>query len=871
MANTIRTSLKRFFLLISVLCSPLFLLAQISESFSDGDFRYMPAWFGDTNQFIVDENHQLQLNAIGAGSSLLLTQNNCLNNCEWQFYIRLSFSPSSNNNARVYLSSDMADLRADLKGYFLQFGESGSGDAIELFRQNGQILTSICRGIDSEISKSFMLNVRVVHKSDGTWEIYTDNFDGGGFTLQATGSDTEIMAPKFFGIYCEYTSSNAQNFYFDDIMISNLYADSIPPNLLNIECLSEHEIELSFSESITDTSILNSSNYQVSDGIGNPDTIFLIAANQVKLYFDIPFLNRENHSLSIKNINDLSANIMRDTVVIFSYFEAMPLDLVFNEIMDDPTPSVGLPEFEFLELLNTSSFDINLNGWHLKINEKEYAIGEFTLPANEYLIICDQTDIGHFSNFNSVYALSGFSLLNTGSNLSLKNKNGVIISSFNYQKSQFTDPVKKDGGWSIEQINPMASCLGIDNWAYSTNSKGGSPGFQNSIFSNDFVRPEIILFEVLNEGFLKLQFTNFMDPSSVMNEEFFKIIENNTMPANIVFDEGDKKTITLFFSSSFSKNQTYTLKVFTELKNCLGINLAQEYLFSFSIPDEIKPNDIIINEILFQPLKQGEEYVELYNRSEKILNFSDLEICFIKDDFPNPTDTICAQVSGESKMFFPDTYFILSRSPEKVLTQYFSKNPENFIYLNNLPRLVDDGGIIALKNQMGVFIDLVAYNKKMHYPLLNYTEGVSLEKIHYDLPGYDKSNWMSASFSSGFGTPAFENSQFSRFKNESSSITISPHIFTPNNDGRDDFLKIEYHLEKAGFTANVIIFNSEGIKINQIVSNELLGTQGSFNWKGLDENFEKMPRGIYIVFIELFDLNGKVTYFKETAVLAEAF
>ncbi len=875
MANTIRSSLKKLFLLSSVICSPFFIQAQVFENFSDGDFRANPQWFGDTNQFIVNENNQLQLHANDAGTSMLLTQNACLNNCEWKFYIRLSFSPSANNNARVYLCSDQADLSTDLNGYFLQFGESGSGDAIELFRQNGQNTTSICRGTESGISTSFKLNIKVTHKSDGSWQIFIDNLDGSGFRLEATGIDYEFTIANYFGFFCTYTSSNAQKFYFDDILISQTEEpapeDSIPPEVLSFNCLSENELELLFSENLTHESAKHKINYWVSDGIGNPDSIIFTDNQKVKLHFTKAFENRKTHTLFIKNITDLAENPMRDTALIFSYFEALPLDIVFNEIMDDPSPSVGLPEFEYFELKNTSTFDFNLKEWKIEINEKTKSFEEIIIPANGYLIVCGSDGAEELSAYGLVYSMPGLTLPNSGSTLILKNENGNLIHSFTYQKSLFSNTEKKDGGWSIEQINYTNSCLGFDNWNYSTALVGGSPGQENAVFSTSKPIPQIESFERLNEHGLFLKFTTSMDTSSLKEYSNYELVETGEKPIQIILAENEQKSVELIFQNVFQVNQILTLKVFSELRNCLGMHLAEDYFFSFVIPNKAELNDIVINEILYQPLNQGEEYIELYNRSEKILDFSDLEICLIKNDFPQPSDTICALVSNESKMFYPGSYFVLSRSPEKILAQYHSENPDNFLVVDELPRLVDNGALLILKNHEGMFIDKVEYDDKMHYPLLNFTEGVALEKIHFNLPGYVKSNWMSASFASGFGTPAYENSQFSEFSNQTSQITISPHVFTPDNDGRDDFLKIEYQLEKSGYTANVIIFNSEGIRIKQIVKNELLGTKGSFYWKGLDENSEKMPRGIYIVFVELFDLNGNVKHFKETAVLAEAF
>jgi hypothetical protein len=875
MANTIRASLQRLFLLISVLCSPLTSLAQVSETFSDMNFSHNPEWFGDINQFTISDKGQLQLKSEGAGNSYLSTINSCINNTEWQFYIRLPFSPSANNNARVYLTSDQSDLSADLNGYFIQFGESGSADAIELFRQNGQELTSICRGTASLISKSFELKIKVLHQTDGNWEIEVDPLDGTGFLPEANGFDNELPTSNYFGFYCKYTKSNSQKMYFDDVFIHSLepiITDSIPPHISNLKCLSETILELSFSEEIKMETALEFSNYTLNDESQILDSIQINQTNDtLLLHFNPPFINGKSNAISIQNLTDTTGNVMKDTTLYFTHFEAEPLDITINEIMDDPTPGVGLEEFEYLELLNHTEFDINLNGWSLQINERVKYFDEAIIPANAYIIICGSSAKEAFSDYGLTTTLSGFLLPNSGSQIVLRNKKSVIISNFSYIKNDFKNSEKDNGGWSIEQIDHTSICLGTDNWAYSINPNGGSPGQLNSVNKVNKPIPEIEVIERLNDNMLRLTFSNSMDTSSILKLANYEIIETGTNPIVINLINDDQKTIEISFSSPFSKNQFYTLSVSADVQNCLGNKLPEDYAFSFAIPDEINYGDIIINEILFQPLNGGEEYIELYNRSHKFLDFSDLKICLIKDDFPHPPDTNCQRIVDKSKLFFPTTYFVISRSPEKVLEQYYTPNPDHFIEMPDLPKLNDDGAIIALKSPANLYIDFAEYNKNMHYPLLNFTQGVSLEKINYDFSGLIHDNWVSASFESGFGTPSYENSQFINFQEEISPITISPHVFTPNNDGRDDLLKIEYHLVKSGYTANIIIFNSNGVKIRNLVSNELMGTEGIFSWNGLNDESEKMPRGIYIVFIELFDLQGNIDQYKETVVLGEAF
>ena len=138
----------KIYLLILFSLLQLIVIAQVEDNFNDGNFSDSPEWQGDSSDFNVNTAGQLQLNAALAGFSILSIPANItsLDSCEWRFYIRLAFSPSTSNYTRIYLSSDQQNLELPLNGYFLQFGEALADDAIELFRQDGSTATSICRG-----------------------------------------------------------------------------------------------------------------------------------------------------------------------------------------------------------------------------------------------------------------------------------------------------------------------------------------------------------------------------------------------------------------------------------------------------------------------------------------------------------------------------------------------------------------------------------------------------------------------------------------------------------------------------------------------------------------------------------------------------
>jgi hypothetical protein len=107
---------------------------QVVEDFSDGDFISGPEWKGTTSYFQVNAAKQLQLNAFTAGLSYLVTRDTMLNNTQWDFFVRMAFSPSGSNFSRFYLSSDTPSL-FNATGYFIQIGESGSTDGVNLENQ----------------------------------------------------------------------------------------------------------------------------------------------------------------------------------------------------------------------------------------------------------------------------------------------------------------------------------------------------------------------------------------------------------------------------------------------------------------------------------------------------------------------------------------------------------------------------------------------------------------------------------------------------------------------------------------------------------------------------------------------------------------
>jgi hypothetical protein len=155
----------------------------------------------------------------------------------------------------------------------------------------------------------------------------------------------------------------------------------------------------------------------------------------------------------------------------------------------------------------------------------------------------------------------------------------------------------------------------------------------------------------------------------------------------------------------------------------------------------------------------------------------------------------------------------------------------------------------------------------MHFPLLVNTKGVSLERIDFNRASNDKTNWNSASENVGFATPAYQNSQYLQSDGGSGFSLMNP-LFSPDNDGYNDVLTIHYALNENGKIGNIYIFDNKGRPIKHLMRNQPLTHEGAISWNGMNDDNEKAAIGIYLVYIELFDLSGKLNRYKLICTLA---
>ena len=534
--------------------------------------------------------------------------------------------------------------------------------------------------------------------------------------------------------------------------------------------------------------------------------------------------------------------------------------------MADPTPVVGLPEAEFIELHNaTPDRFFELGGWTISDGGTPAVLPAATLGPGEFVILTTVADAPLFTGFGTVLAVPGFPALNnSGDPLVLTDDNGTTIDAVTYDLSWYNDAVKDDGGWTLEQIDPTTPCSGAANWTASNAGAGGTPGAQNSVYAivPDSDPPVLVSVQVNGPSQVVLVFNEALDTDGIGTagytiDPFLDVAQAVPGP--------QANTVVLDLNDQLVVGEVYTVTV-TGLTDCPGNPIGGDNSAVFGLPEAVLPGDLVINEVLYDPRVGGSDFVELYNRSGKVLGLAGLRMANEEDgQIANPI-----VITQASVLLLPGEYILLTEDPANIAAEYPQGRTERFL-LCDLPGYNNGEGTVVLQDPQGNTLDLFRYTDDLHFPLINETEGVSLERVDPARSSDEPTNWHSAAETAGWATPGFLNSQFSEAPEPSGEMTIEPAIFSPDNDGYQDLLTIRYRFNEPGFVGTLGIYDLAGREVRRLMENTLLGADGAVSWDGVMEGGEKARVGPYVVVFEAYDLAGNVEKYRGTVTLAHRF
>lgn len=648
--------------------------------------------------------------------------------------------------------------------------------------------------------------------------------------------------------------------------------DQTPPSLENLTSIGNNKIELTFTEKVT-SSATDKQNYQISPSIG----IQLISAQDetVTLFLDQELTDGQTYEVTASNITDLFGNTLLNTTQEFKYLQidnARSRQIVINEILYNPGTE---GKADFIELYNTTNKNFNLTDWIIGDYSTEIAIEEpLNLEAGEYVVLTGNQNFA--AGIPNGKAISGFPALNnnTPDDIYIRNKNGLTIDSLRYYQSWGGDT----DGASLERKDPLGASNDNSNWQTNHSDSGISAGTQNISFQEDTNPPEIIFSKVFADGTFEVRFNEFIrltDEVTFYNEEQqLSVISFDSTNANFILLE------TPTTKSSTSNNSSTILRA-EELSDVKG-NITQSS--EIPIAQKMKRGDLVINEIMFNPLDDADdnqpdqaEYIELRNTQDYAIS---LEGLFLHDE-PDENGNIreIQPVSTTAKWVQPQGHVLIhadeGTSFEQSQTAIFfdleAPNMQSVIQADRSSlSLASTDDAVYLADSTGATIDSVFYDENWHNPNIIDTRGIALERIAPNGPGNNETNWGSSVTEKG-GTPNSENSiyQENTQNNQETGITINPNPFSPDDDGYEDNLFINYKLDHQDYLIKVRIYDRYGRLVRTLADGKQAGFEGQLIWNGRKDDRSRNRIGIYIVIFEAYDsASGNDLNFKKTVVLA---
>jgi hypothetical protein len=549
---------------------------------------------------------------------------------------------------------------------------------------------------------------------------------------------------------------------------------------------------------------------------------------------------------------------------------------------------------EFIELYNLSEREsVDIGGWLIsdgdatdRVTAWERApgdsIGNVTIVSgttllrpNRYALVFDPEyfqygeggwfDVGESTLVVTVENTTLGDGLSTKDPLILWNADGDTVSTFGTPGWDDGFPEDPGDGISWERIDPS----GADedrNWVVSEDPSGSTPGRRNSLsiplnlsvsgspLTIDPQEPEegstVVVTGIIRNAGIRVV--------SAFEVRFFLDHDRDGLPVEGEIQHRE------FIGGPITPGDSISVSGFLRLGGIGYYTMGMEAVHSEdgdasdnTVTREVKvgraASRVVVNEIYYDPRSGEEEWVEIFNRSEGSLDLSGWK-------FSDNKTT--GQIADGSVNIDRGTYAVLAGDSVKLIEGFPELVDRSVVEVKPFPSLGNRGDTLFLETSDGYVSDRVEYLAQW-----GGGDGISLERVNPGDMTPGPSNWGSSVETRG-STPCKQNSIYQIVERNEASLWVTPEIFSPDGDGRDDRVVISYRLPVPKARLKMEIFNVLGNRVKVILDQVESGSEGLAVWDGKDSRGRTLPIGIYVVYIEAIDsYSGFLLRKKESVVL----
>ncbi len=813
-------------------CLILFSASLIAQEYTFDTNQIPVNWDGNRSDFTVNAVGELQLNAAaGTTAASLSWPIDITGNMSWEFLVRYDFAASTTNYANFYLLSSTKNLGSPTSSsYYLKIGgASGATDKLELIFQSGSSKTTIIASQPGIVGGNVVaMRIRICQLQTGEWMLFADEKGGWNFVKIGNGLHVSTAQFLFSGICCLYTATRRDKFYFDDIKIDEPFA------IKKYEFNNEKQLTITFTKSIQ-----NPHEAQVNIDLEQPYTNhFFGDVLEIKTAHAI---DPGEYAVRVFNARSIHADtLISNRAVIKKAARYYAGQMRITEWMSDPSPTYGLPEIEWVEIINVSDARIETAQLSLSDPTKKVKLPAYTLKKDSALVLCSARGCVQLGIRNCIEVDALPNLNNTEDSLFLWANDSILVDYIHYNVTLLSKDYRRDGGYSIVRTRLPQACVYDQHIDYASEQRGGSPGTASSLITQVKLRTTA---EFISDKQAQI-FLNAI--GTIQQQHLSAEIPVNALSLPMKYST----QIQVVFAESILPGKAITVTL-DSFKTCLNQTAYFGAEIQLIHPKKNAKDDVLFNEILYNGYSGGVDFVELYNISEDVIQLKNTHFIYI-----DPKGKSQHALLKTNQLISPGGFLVLTADTALLKRQYSNTRSENCIQVPVFISFADDGGTLTMKNDVSDTLDTITFNDALQNPLNRNNEGISLEKIDPYKTYFSSANWTS---SAAGVTPGYVNSQhLSVIGEETQPFYCQPCHITTDLNGRNDYVLLYLHPSAAGAFASISIYTLSGELVDKVCVNQLLGNQNMFQWNGLHQSNTLLGDGIYIAVAEWWLPNGKV-------------
>lgn len=249
----------------------------------------------------------------------------------------------------------------------------------------------------------------------------------------------------------------------------------------------------------------------------------------------------------------------------------------------------------------------------------------------------------------------------------------------------------------------------------------------------------------------------------------------------------------------------------------------------------------VINEIMYDPLDDEPEWIELTNNFQ-VSNLNNIVVIVEEDTLEIP--------------YCDESYYLITSSNDDVDSLRAKYDLEETIIFTGMPGLSNNGEEVSLMDRYGNLIEVFTYLPDWNDKL----DGVSIERVNPEIRA-NEHNWGP---SVNVCTPGEENSILVEVLPTNMILEVSPNPFSPYRDERTIFT---FSLPEIISTVTLRIFDLKGRLVRKLVDQEIQASVGNIIWDGKNDNGKNLSVGIYIVLMQATARGSEKVYSKKVTVV----